>query len=386
MKWGNGLCFELIFRCSSKQRIEKFIDSGRLERYDDKKTEIILIPAKGEFEEEDVEIAYKDLIRNAIKSQVECKCINCGKSIFEQEAYLIEIDNVECSGNAGMIHKECLRPVDRVLGVAKIPNASRYDYLKNFDINFWIKLIMNGKQAWGNIESMRQPISPLVIDTDNIFTDGKYCVRSILDNGNVRYATYRGVIHRMTKDEAEDFSEQLVEMYKKAKDENNPICYSSGTYVYGPYEQLLLLLDGKEELLECVSAEVALYNDTIAKIYNECKTYYVPIIYLSVNGKPIIINDAFPLITNPLELNIYLDNWVKAGVTVENYEVNIIKEDSEFILKILSLISSGIRPIVNMIIGKEGKLIKGCVIHTMKEMEMMYHMQEDELQREHDND
>ncbi len=386
MKWGNGLCFEILFRCSSRQRLKRFMDNGGLEKYINENTEVILIPAKGEYAEEDVESAYKDLIRNAIRSQAECKCINCGKAIFEEETYLIEIDNKECSSKAGMIHKECLRPIDRVLGNAKIPSANRYEYLKNFDINLWIKLIMKGKQVWGNIESLHQPISPLVIDTDEVFTDGKYCIKTILDNGNVRYATNRGVIHRLSKDDAEDFAERLVETYQKAKRENNPICYSSETYVYGQYEQLLVQMDGKEELLECVSAEVAIYNDTIARIYNECETYYAPIIYLSVEGKPVILDKVFPLITNPLVLNIYLDNWEKAGIILDNYEVNIVREDSDFILKILSLISCGIRPIVNMIIGKDKKLIKGCVIQTMKEIELMHYMNEQEQQCKYDND
>ena len=51
-------------------------------------------------------------------------------------------------------------------------------------------------------------------------------------------------------------------------------------------------------------------------------------------------------------------NWALAGMSL-------------FILKILSLISNGIRPIVDMVIGTDRRLIKGCVIHTMRELEEM---------------
>ena len=376
MKWGNDISFEILFRCSSKTRIEKYIDEGGLANYRGDYKRIIYVPTKGDYHKEDVEISYADMIKKSIISKTECKCVNCGKAIFDEEVYSIEIDNVECSGQAGLIHKECFRPVDRFLGIVKMPGASNYGYLKNFDINLWIKLLIKGKQAWGHINGLQQNISPFVIDTDEVFTDGKYCVKSVLSDGNVRYATNRGVIHRMSRPMAEELAKELTVAYQESSKLNNPFCYSSETYVYGPYEQLLQQMDGKEELLECLYAEVAIYNDTIAKMYNESETYYAPIIYLSIEGEPVIFDGIFPLITNPLELNYYLENWKKSGIVMENYEVNIIKEDSDFILKVLSLISNGIRPIVDMVIGMDRHLVKGCVIHTMREIEEMHCMEE----------
>lgn len=371
MEWKNGLSFEILFRCSTRSRLEQYIESGALKQYDDENTKVVIYPIKTEVEEDDVEKAYKELIKKSIESQKECKCINCGKAIFQEEAYLVEIDNVECNVKAGIIHKECLRPVDRVLGISKMPSTDQYNYLKNFDVNHWLKAILKGKRAWENIDNLEQKISPLVIDTDEVFIDGKYCVKTVLNNGAVRYATHRGVIHRMSKIDAEDFASKLRENYEEAQKEHNPICYSSETYVFGPYNQLLIQMHGKEELLECVNAQVAIYNDTIAKMYNESNTYYAPITYLSVEGEPFIFRGIFPLITNPLELNFYLNNWKRAGIEIENYEVNIISDDSDFILKMLSLILNGIRPIVNLVIGKDINIIKGCIIHTMREMEMM---------------
>lgn len=376
MKWGNDFSFEILFRCSSLSRITKYIADGGLSNYIDEYKEMIHFPARGEFDKEGIEVKYEDLIKKSIKAKTECICINCGKAILNDEVYCVEIDNVECSGYAGIIHKECIRPIDRVLGIVKVSSAGKYNYLKKFDINLWIKLILKSKQAWGNIKSLQQSISSFAIDTDEVFTDGKYCVRTVLSDGNVRYATNRGVIQRMTRNEAESFSKQLTERYQEANALGNPICYSSETYVNGPYEQLMVQMGGKEELLECLCAEEVVYNDTIAKMYNEGETYYTPVIYLSVEGEAVIFDGMFPLITNPLELNYYLENWKKAGIFIENYEVNIIKEDSDFILKIWSLISNGIRPIVDMVIGRDRHLIKGCVIYTMRELEEMHYMEE----------
>lgn len=130
----------------------------------------------------------------------------------------------------------------------------------------------------------------MVIDTDEVFHDGKYCIKTILSNGTTRYTTNRGVVDRLSKSEAEYLANEFNKQYKKARENNNPICYTCETFVYGPYEQLLVLMGGKEELVECELAEVALYNETIAKLYNDCETFYSPIIYLTVEGDPFILD------------------------------------------------------------------------------------------------
>ncbi len=365
----NGLVFEVIFRCSSQARLEEFINSERITDYIGDNAEIIIIPAKGKIQENDIEKAYGDILKKKIKNTNSIKCINCGKAIFQEEAYIVEIDNEECKAEAGIIHKECLRPIDRVLGVTKSnPDNDQYSFLKNFDINLWIKLALKGQFAWGGLNNIPQDIAPLVIDTDEIFMNGRFCVRTFLKNGMVRYATHRGVIHRMSKKNAEEFAQHLNIRYKDAEKEKNPICYSGETFVSGSYNNLLTLVGQKEEIIECVNAEVAIYNDAIANMYNECDNFYAPVIYLSIEGEPVIINGIFPVITNPLDLNIYLTNWSNAGITISNYEVNIIIDDNDFMLKMLSLIINGIRPVVNMIIGKDQKIIKGYIITTMHEI------------------
>ena len=91
------------------------------------------------------------------------------------------------------------------------------------------------------------------------------------------------------------------------------------------------------------------------------------IIYLSVEGEPYILpNGVFPMITKPFDLPQYIKNWERMGVTVPDYEVCIIKDDNEFILKMISLISNGILPAANSMFAPNGKLIRGIHIHLSK--------------------
>lgn len=70
-------------------------------------------------------------------------------------------------------------------------------------------MVMKGKRVWENLEIMAAQCMPLVIDTDEVFHDGNYCVYQILENGDKRYTTNRGVIDRLSKTNAEILQNNL---------------------------------------------------------------------------------------------------------------------------------------------------------------------------------
>lgn len=99
--------------------------------------------------------------------------------------------------------------------------------------------------------------------------------------------------------------------------DGNPIGYSSQSYMYGSYTQIIEQVGDKEEFIGCTETKVGLYNEFVARIYNDCETYYAPIIYLSVDGEPFILpNGIFPMLTNPFELPKYFKNWGKMGFSM----------------------------------------------------------------------
>lgn len=376
MIFENGLEFVVLYRCASQERCHNYIEKelGDIEG----KYELIIWPIKEHFEPTDVELLHKEVLEKSFEECQDCICSNCGKAIFDNEIYIIEIDNEECSNKVGLAHKSCVRPVDRVIGEVTISGIEDYSFLKHFDIGCWAKMVMKGKRVWENLEIMAAQCMPLVIDTDEVFHDGNYCVYQMLENGDKRYTTNRGVIDRLSKTNAELLQKQFTESLIAAKKEGNPFGYSSKTYMYGQYEKILEQVGDKEDFIECTEAKAELYNESVAKIYNDCETYYAPIIYLSVEGDPYILpNGVFPMITNPFDLLKYIKNWEKMGVTVPEYEICIIKDDNEFILKMISLISNGILPAANSMFAPDGKLIRGIHIHLMWELQELEGVDED---------
>jgi hypothetical protein len=369
MKWKNGFEFEVLFRCATQERCHKYVGSKLSEIIGDS-YEVVLCPIKKHFDCTDVEKLHQDILLKSLDNQKECICANCGKAIFDNESYLIEIDNEEYSDVVGIVHHNCIRPVDRIVGEVMIPQIEDYSYLKHFDVNAWEKLIKKGKQAWSNVEKIATQCQHMAIDTDEVFHDGNYCLYQILVNGDKKYTTNRGVIDRISKREAERLQLEFTANINKAKEEGNPFGYSSKSYMYGRYTQIIEQLGDKEEFIECIEARVGLYNEFVARIYNDCKNYYAPIIYLSVDGEPFILpNGIFPMLTNPFDLPKYIKNWEKMGFVIPDYEVCIIKDDNEFILKMISLITNHILPVVNGMFGIDGRIIRGIHMHLMWELQ-----------------
>ena len=60
------------------------------------------------------------------------------------------------------------------------------------------------------------------------------------------------------------------------------------------------------------------------------------------------------------------------GFKMPDYEVCIIRDDNEFILKMISLITNCILPVVDGMFGLDGKMLRGIHLHLMWEIQKEY--------------
>lgn len=362
----DGMELVVLFRSSTQSRCLKFLESLDSNEY----SEIILMPVnKGKTKSTAAEIMHKSLILKSFNENKGCNCINCGKSITDKMAYLIEIDNDEVMNVAGLVHKECARPIDRIIGESLLQIKDDFVSLHRFDVNRWIELCKHGKTVWESISLMSHDKRVMVVNNFDVFKDGNYCVCSVLENGNKHYITSRGKIERLGKEEAVYWMDMHREHIKKAKEDNNPLGYSSETLSFGSYQNCLTSFPN-EKFVECIDAKVEPYNQVIASIYNDSCTYYAPLIYFSVDGKPLFLNNGvFPLISNPFKVANCLDNWKTIGNAINDYELCIVENDNDFVLKISSLVSRQIRPIVDCLFLPSQELASGIPIYLMWEIE-----------------
>ena len=253
----------------------------------------------------------------------------------------------------GIIHDECICPLDRILGVIKSDLFDEYYFLNNFDYKKWLECIKDSQAFISGVENMSH--SGLINALWNPYNypndTFKYCIKVNLKNGDFRYSKIRGKVERLNKSESKKNAKYFNEQIEKLKDKD-PWCYTSKNSAFGTYSQLVQLKKPDEDILECESAEVVNYTDHIGKQHNENKNYYAPLctITLLENDTLFTINSCPILISNPFELKHYLDNWEEAGIEVENYEVNIISTDLEFD-NFMRDAMNGLKPIINPIVG-----------------------------------
>lgn len=120
----------------------------------------------------------------------------------------------------------------------------------------------------------------------------------------------------------------------------------------------------------CISAEPVRYSNLIGKAYNDNKNFYAPLCFLvhSKTREWITINSHIALLTDPLRLTDFIENWKIAGIEVDEYEIEIIKDDGEFDNKMREFFKAGLKVIVDPLIDQQKKFVKGIPVINFQEL------------------
>ena len=96
----------------------------------------------------------------------------------------------------GLVHKECLRPIDRVLGKIDSELFDKHPFLKEFDVNTWARLIVHG-QGFFKFTEYSQIHQGKVVHmgwspSGELDATYNYCNRMLLADGSFQYVSHRG--------------------------------------------------------------------------------------------------------------------------------------------------------------------------------------------------
>jgi hypothetical protein len=366
----NGSSWTVIYRCSTYAGMERILEEKQDHFLKDKK--IIVIPAnlnKGE----DVENSLCSTIHSELcdtllsKNKEPLSCLHCGKSISGVASVAVEIDEIDVESILGSVHLSCLQPVDRVIGIIDSQFSKDYRCLKKFDFQLWAKQLWRGQYRFASFRDtsiVQQNIPRIVWQSDYTYNSTySFCVKINLENGTARYISQRGKLDRMNLVEAEKTASDFNNSFEASKD-TDPFCYTSKTYTYGSYSQLLRIKGSDERCIKCVSAEVAKYNRVLEKTYNQCDNFYAPVFIIldEITELPLQIQKRVAMMTDPLDFENYIENWKNAGINIVNYEIKIIESDWEFDMFVASVFQSKTGLVVDPIIDKNQDFIKAIFI------------------------
>lgn len=297
-------------------------------------------------------------------------CLRCGGHVSSLTAEVVELDNT--LPQVGLIHDGCLQPSDRTLGTIQNDFFRDYSFLTNFDVRGWFHAIERGQGVF----AARLHVSQETIigwgGRKPDFAPGDFLVECMLANGESEYCYERGKIHRFTKLEAQAVAEKLNDMIAAATAERDPLCYSDQSCAFGSRSKLTRLLGVKENLREITGARAVPYDKGIAKRYELWSNWYAPLILLqnADDGAIITIGDIVPVLTNPLELDRYIENWRSAGVDLEPYQTTVIYTDGDFDDFMTQVEGDGLYPLIDPLLEPDGRggVARGTLIRSIENL------------------
>lgn len=338
----------------------------------EKKIVIMELNDDNNFDSSTIAIAYSEKIRQKVLSNREIsKCIHCQGGL-SSSSMLIEVSEIGLPFDTGMIHQRCLRVSDRVLGTSSNPSMNEYPELQDFDYQKWFLSLDHGQAVWSSFPRFNQHIKHVVWNSNAGSTkDGHLCIKAILSNGDCQYVRERGRVERYNTENAKYICEQLNNWREDSEKKGNPICYSLDGEIQGIHNDIQSSSNHLEELIECSKFEIIQYTRGISKLNDKVKNFYAPLISLvnRESNHPLLINDTTFLVTNPMELKVYLKNWVTIGFSYELYKTDIIESDENFDSFMRWTNEQNIVVLVDPFFDKSGQLSKGAIIQDMESIE-----------------
>lgn len=359
---------KVIFRSATMQGMARYLENNS-EQFKGKSIAFVLAKEIDDVDETACARVQADLCKKLLDDRKDIlKCLHCGKAASQYKATLVEIDDAETQASVGVVHDECLRPIDRVLGQMEVPAFDKKEFLKYFDIDKWIVLILKGQFLFNGLKKARGGIGSVQTIAWNAENEdlrsADYCVKIDLKNGLVRHATSRGKLDRYPKHIAELRAKQMNQSIAEARGKNNPLCYTSINWSFGNYSLMIAAKEEEEECVECISASVVRYSEHIGRQYPVDVQYYAPLLYLvdPVSESRYTINRHLVFITDPLGFGKLRDNWIEAGIEVGVYEMRIVDSDDKFDKMVAEALADHVGVVIDPILDKEGNLAKGYIL------------------------
>lgn len=369
-----GIEWKVVQRFSSMKGMERYVEENK--EYFSSKS-VVLIAANetdtiDETECSELHLAHIDALLNTNKSPL--NCLHCGKTV-DQGAVIVEIQDEETASAVGLVHKPCIRPIDRIMGTIMIPDDKRGDFLKSFDYKLWVKLMMKGQGMLNSLRASPQMLAGRTAvvswnSEEEYDTDYSYCIKFNLEDGSSSYSYQRSRIVRLNKTSAKHHLEVFNEGIARQKRMNDPYCVLSISKTYALYSQLLTMKKAEEDILEVMSAEIVKYSLQIAKLFDKDLFHYAPMCLVRDREEETIVNlsNVIPIISDPLRIEEHYKNWCDLGFELGEIELKIIKSDKDFDNYMRMIFDDGFTPIIDPLFDKNFKLVKGYPMNEFKKM------------------
>jgi len=301
------------------------------------------------------------------------RCLNCAKPIFTEQCSIIEAGTLD-EPLTGLVHAECIRPADRVLGGIRSQLFAKHPELVHFDANAWARASENGQQTFRNTDYIGGGQSVVLAwnDPGGDGPPGDWIVETSLTNGDRVIATQRNHVHRFGRAEAEALASRLDKAYDRARSDADPFCYSDQTLAFGNRSQLLETIGVRERITPVDRARARRYDARFAARFERAGLWYAPLIVLRnvQDGAWLTYGSEVLAVTDPLALARRMSNWRETGINLPPYETVSLLSDEAFDAFMRSIISAGFRLAVDPLFDPASmEMVGGLMLVSMDDIE-----------------
>lgn len=316
-------------------------------------------------------IEYSDYLKDLLDNNLEpMQCLHCGNIVTQEECSLIEIDEEGLKPAVGNVHNHCLRPLDRIIGQAQMLGV--IEHLVSFDFRKWQQLLQRGQFFWQGARQTAgdNEIWSITWNSDYIDNIGEYCIRQILNNGQIKYVRLGREIQRFPGNIVDQELAYFENEYKKMQQEGNPFGYTSKFYSWGPQSVLEKQKQADESILYVTKMEKVRYSKQLETENTSFDFDYAPVGILTAphSQRTICFGNCIPLIFDISLFEKLYDNWKSIDYVAVDCEIKIIESDKEFDLFLQKAFEEDMQPIVHPQFNKDRELVKGVFILNFKQI------------------
>ncbi|RZJ92497.1 MAG: hypothetical protein EOO20_01640 [Chryseobacterium sp.] len=321
-------------------------------------------------ETNDIVIDYREFIQDLMdQNENPMKCLHCGKMISTNDSFSVEIDEEGLRPNVGNVHKECLRPVDRMIGRAVMPDV-KPTHLINFDYMKWFDLLKTGQGfISGALKTSGKHAGAVISwNREHNFNIGEYCIKMHLVDGSSSYVKVGKEIQRFTTGEIDKEVEKMNSLA-------GIFGLLSDTKLFGDVEYLDSIKNTEEIVIPIENYSKVRYSNQLDINDPNLSNDYAPLGMLQgVDGKIISFGNIVPLITDPLKFDQLFENWKSAGYIEEPCILQILEKDNEVDFYLIGFFDDDMIPVLDPQFTPDKKLIEGLSIMKMKDIVAMKHL------------
>lgn len=305
--------------------------------------------------------AHKQFLRGLFdEKRQDLSCIVCGNPVSEDGAYVVEVEEEGASPAAGIAHRRCPYPGLRMIGEVKSPLFAHYKGLHDFDFNRWIAAAQKGSSILTT--SVVQGTAVVLWNSQPPgHPRGGWCVRIDASDGSSHYVRHRAKVLRFAQESASTEAIDCQRTFDEAAATGDPYCVSEDRTLFARRSLLTRTLPRGTKLLQCTNASAVAFDVGIDKAYSSPTPYYAPVTLLVTpeRGDAADVGGNVVMLSNPLNLLVFLENWQQASLDVPSIAADVIDTDEIFDRVVGQALSIGKTVLVDPLFDKNGTLVSG---------------------------